>query len=216
VLASLQEFSSTTRSVAGLPIEFHHSCVVRRLIPSPHLSIPPCHCQHSRSSDSPTALLLLWQVNMNKDGHLKAIFVMMMSLLHSSFDDLRALQAAGGLASAVESSGPFSWVEPCIAVLNLIFSWDFSEQEDKAGVMSALSVNRGEIITPGPLWRDVLVQPATIDLFYSLHSLCRENHKLGHEVRQCLVDLAAIRGDVFADEVSSQVSFSMHWSSSVR
>jgi hypothetical protein len=153
---------------------------------------------------------------MNKDGHLKAIFIMMMSLLHSSFDELRALQAAGGFASAVDSSGSFSWVEPCIAVLNLVFSWDFSDQEDKAGVIRALSVNRGEIITPGPLWRDVLVQPATIDLFYSLHSLCRENQKLGHEVRQCLVDLAAIRGDVFADEVSSQVRFFRHWSSSAR
>jgi hypothetical protein len=43
VLASLQEFSSTTRSVAGLPIEFHHTCVVRRPIPSPPLSISPCH-----------------------------------------------------------------------------------------------------------------------------------------------------------------------------
>lgn len=277
-LASLQEFSSTTRSVAGLPIEFHHTCVVKQPPPAPlplhhHDHIPPsllplhspaaifltsasalfsslppsfhfppvspAFLLHSLSPPLPSPLLpsapppfsctallpplpsLLIppiQVQINKEGHLKAIFVMMVQLLHSTLETLRALSGST-LSSAVDQHGPLGWLEPCMSVLTLIFSWDFSDQEGKGDAMGALSVSRGEIITPGALWQDVLVclptsaspflfralgpdltivcrfqvQPATIDVFYTLHSLCREQSNLAHSVRQCLVDLAGQR-----------------------
>jgi hypothetical protein len=44
----------------------------------------------------------------------------------------------------------------------------------QGGVMGAFKISgRGDVISPGAAWADVLVQPTTIDLFYSLYAACR-------------------------------------------
>ena len=61
---------------------------------------------------------------------------------------------------------------------------------------------RADVIAPGQGWSDVLVQQSTLDLIYALYAVCRfsSNGTIAHACRQSLVDMAAIKGDVFPDE----------------
>ncbi len=69
------------------------------------------------------------QQRINQEGHLKHVFSMLVSLLAASLDTLQQHSAA--LAAALASDGPFNWLEPCVAVINQIFGWDFSDSESK-------------------------------------------------------------------------------------
>ncbi len=44
------------------------------------------------------------------------------------------------------------------------------------------------------------VSPETVTRFYELYAVCRRSPPAGHGLRQCLADLAALRGDVFPGE----------------
>lgn len=54
---------------------------------------------------------------------------MLSSLLASSLEPLR--QQSANLQTAAASDGMFNWLEPCTAVLNHVFSWDFTDAEAK-------------------------------------------------------------------------------------
>ncbi len=84
------------------------------------------------------------QQRMNQDGHLKHIFSMLVSLLVASQDALRQQSASG--AAAFNSDGPFGWLESCIAVINTIFGWDFSDSESK------VCVGRSKVLVAVNVW----------------------------------------------------------------
>jgi hypothetical protein len=50
----------------------------------------------------------------------------------------------------------------------------------------------------GCVWAQV--SPETVTRFYELYAVCRRSPPAGHGLRQCLADLAALRGDVFPGE----------------
>jgi len=163
------------------------------------------------SSNSRSIVGLSWefhhksQQRFHQEGHLKLFFSLLLSLLSASIDNLRAVQA--DIQNVTLPGAPLAWLSPCIAAVNHMLSWDFTDAEAKGGVLGSLKSGRGDVITPGVAWRDIFMQPSTIDLIYSCFAVCRHHQMLGHALRQCLVDLAAIRGDVFPDDAARQAYF---------
>ena len=167
------------------------------------------------SSNSRSIVGLSWefhnksQQRFNQDGHLKFFFSLLLSLISASLERLRAGQA--DIQSLTLPGAPLAWLSPCVAAINHMLSWDFSDAEAKGGVLGSLKSGRGDVITPGAAWRDVFMQASTIDLFYNCFAVCRVHPMLGHALRQCLVDLAAIRGDVFPDDGARQGALRCHY-----
>ncbi len=70
----------------------------------------------------------------------------------------------------------------CVYICIYIYIYIYTHTYIQGGVMGAFKISgRGDVISPGVAWADVLVQPTTIDLFYSLYAACR-----------CVDDLAVI------------------------
>ena len=169
----LEELSSSTRSAAGLSWEFHDHC----------------------------------QKRFHAEGHLKMIFRLALTLLGSAIEMLSKQGSQQEIDQLLSETGGLSWVHTCVKVVNQTLSWDFSDMSStSSGVagLTSLAPNSGraDVITPGKGWSDVLVHQSTLDLLYSLYAGCRfsSNSALSHLCRQCLVDVSAIKGDVFPDE----------------
>jgi hypothetical protein len=172
MLALLEEFSSSNRSVVGLSWEFHNQC----------------------------------QQRFHQEGHLKMLFRLSLSLLGNAVETLRAQPSQQEIDRLLSEGGALSWVATCVEVVNQTLGWDFSDPSASGGVVGlsslAPSSGRADAIMPGKAWSDVLVQQSTLDLLYALYAVCRfsGNSALSHSCRQCLVDVSAIKGDVFPDE----------------
>lgn len=54
-------------------------------------------------------------------------------------------------------------------------------------------------LRPNPVWRDVILDPAVVELFFTLYWKVRTNPQLAHHARNCLVQLASLSGGVFRD-----------------
>ncbi|XP_063971922.1 exportin-4-like isoform X2 [Diachasmimorpha longicaudata] len=50
----------------------------------------------------------------------------------------------------------------------------------------------------GPYWRDVILDPVVLQVFFSLYWKVRTNPQLAHHARNCLVQLASLNGSVVA------------------
>lgn len=142
------------------------------------------------------------------EGHLKMLFCLALSLLGGALETLRAQSSQEAIDALLSEAGSLSWLPTCVAVVNQTLGWDFSDVSTSGGVVGlaslAPSTARADVITPGKGWSDVLVLQATLDLLYGIYSLCRfsSNEALSHACRQSLVDISAIKGDVFLDEAA--------------
>ncbi|EKX40787.1 hypothetical protein GUITHDRAFT_113055 [Guillardia theta CCMP2712] len=161
------------------------------------------------SSSNRSVVGLTWEIHhqcqqrFHAEGHLKTFFTLAMSMIAASLDFLKHHQK--DIDALTSSSGSHHWLIHCVEVINQSLNWDFTDAQAKGGVVGSFapSLNgRNDVITPGAAWRDVFVQGSTLDLFYSLYATCRGSSNMAHVARQCLVDLAAIRGDVFPDDAS--------------
>ena len=173
MLALLEEFSSSSRSVVGLSWEFHNQCQQRFLA----------------------------------EGHLKTFFCLSLNLLGGAVETLRAQPSQQDIDKLLGDAGELVWVSTCVSVVNQTLNWDFSgSASSSSGVVGLASLapngGRADVIAPGQGWSDVLVQQSTLDLIYALYAVCRfsSNGTISHACRQSLVDMAAIKGDVFPDE----------------
>jgi hypothetical protein len=148
------------------------------------------------------------QQRFHAEGHLKMLFRLALSLLGGALETLRAQSSQEAIDQLLSEAGTLSWLGTCVAVVNQTLSWDFSDASTSSGVVGlsslAPSTARADVILPGKGWSDVLVQQTTLDLLYGVYSLCRfsRDDALAHACRQSLVDISAIKGDVFPDQAA--------------
>ena len=99
----------------------------------------------------------------NGDGHLLRVFGMVLSVLYARIEPLRAAVAAapGGAlpAAATAAGGGLAWLPPCVAVLERVFSWDFTDSDARGGVVGSFKSGRADVVAPGAPWREALVRP---------------------------------------------------------
>ncbi|XP_046738110.1 exportin-4-like isoform X2 [Diprion similis] len=59
---------------------------------------------------------------------------------------------------------------------------------------SAYESDSSPALRLGPMWRDVILDPSVLDLFFTLYWKVRTNPQLAHHARNCLVQLATLNG----------------------
>nr|XP_046471552.1 exportin-4-like isoform X1 [Neodiprion pinetum] len=70
---------------------------------------------------------------------------------------------------------------------------------------SAYESDSSPALRLGPMWRDVILDPNVLDLFFTLYWKVRTNPQLAHHARNCLVQLATLNGLVIeSGEVETQ------------
>ncbi len=148
------------------------------------------------------------QQRFHAEGHLKMLFRLALSLLGGALETLRAQSSQEAIDQLLTETGALSWLGTCVAVVNQTLNWDFCDASTCSGVVGLTSLTpstaRADVIMPGKGWSDVLVQQGTLDLLYAVYSLCRfsRDDALAHACRQSLVDISAIKGDVFPDQAA--------------
>ncbi|XP_020623322.1 exportin-4-like [Orbicella faveolata] len=88
-----------------------------------------------------------------------------------------------------------------LSLAEQILNWDFSHYHHKRcpllGEMAPVT-----LFKPGSSWRELLFDPALVELFFKLQVKLQANDELCHHCGQCLIQLASLCGAVLPDTIS--------------
>ncbi|KAJ3089378.1 Exportin-4 [Quaeritorhiza haematococci] len=183
--ALIDEFSTDKASAVGLPWDFHHRC--RRSF---------------------------------EEGELRRIFQIILQLLHAFMHGHQ--QHVQHHPQATLSHEDKAFLGQCVVAAEKVLSWEFAMPNDE--LLAGTFDNRGgsgggaddsssdlTVSTRFPAsWREILVRPDVLDLFFQLHSLVLYYTTFSHRSRQCLVQLAGMHGPVFGGDLNAQRAYVNH------
>ncbi|XP_012525953.1 exportin-4 isoform X2 [Monomorium pharaonis] len=100
-----------------------------------------------------------------------------------------------------ESTLPF--VKALLSIVESILSWGFIYANLPRRLMSLCEVYEAGNSPPLRLqsqWQDVILDPAVLDLFFTLYWKVRSNPQLAHHAMNCLIQLGSLHGKVLSVE----------------
>ncbi|KAI8817434.1 armadillo-type protein [Fimicolochytrium jonesii] len=126
-----------------------------------------------------------------EEGELRHIFQVVYHVLQHFMNTKEYLQDA--LSSEL--------LITAMSVAQKAVDWEFLTPEENA-LSGSFRTNQEERRTSQPgyfpaSWKEFIVRPDVIDLFFQLNSTFRDEGRLGDSARHCLTDLAAVHGPVF-------------------
>ncbi|KAF9166321.1 Exportin-4 [Actinomortierella ambigua] len=91
-----------------------------------------------------------------------------------------------------------------IHLADSILQWDFASTNQRvlAGTFEDPENDTGRVITYPASWRSVLVNGDVLSMFFKLFPLVQDDNIMTHRVRQCLIQLCGLHGEIFANEES--------------
>ncbi|XP_015117470.1 exportin-4 [Diachasma alloeum] len=137
---------------------------------------------------------LKWEVHFSAKRHfevtdLKRIFKFSISALSELTKD-----------GIPETSLPL--VKHLLSIAEGVLVWGFiyaNLPKRLIGVFEAVyESDSSPALRMGPMWRDVILEPVVLQVFFSLYWKVRTNPQLAHHARNCLVQLASLNGAVVA------------------
>ncbi|TPX65919.1 hypothetical protein SpCBS45565_g04813 [Spizellomyces sp. 'palustris'] len=126
-----------------------------------------------------------------EEGELRHIFRILVQIIQHT------LQAG----PKIDNPPEFDFFTMSVAAMEKILGWDFVKPCDNAlqGRFERRQHIRDYLITADfPIsWREFIVRPDIIDMFFQLHHTMEEHDRLSDHTRQCLIHLAGLHGSVF-------------------
>ncbi|KAG0234033.1 Exportin-4 [Actinomortierella wolfii] len=135
-----------------------------------------------------------------EERHLRLIFEASLRILHDQLQDLIA--NPGQDVSGKQK--PLLGLS--IHLADSILQWDFASNNQRvlAGTFEDPDNDVGRTVNYPASWRSVLVNGDVLSMFFKLFPLVQDDNIMTHRVRQCLVQLCGLHGEIFADEVSTR------------
>ncbi|KAF9975838.1 Exportin-4 [Actinomortierella ambigua] len=131
-----------------------------------------------------------------EERHLRLIFEASLRILHDQLQDLMA--NPGQDVSGKQK--PLLGLS--IHLADSILQWDFASTNQRvlAGTFEDPENDAGRIINYPASWRSVLVNGDVLSMFFKLFPLVQDDNIMTHRVRQCLIQLCGLHGEIFASE----------------
>ncbi|KAJ3287085.1 Exportin-4 [Borealophlyctis nickersoniae] len=121
-----------------------------------------------------------------QEGELRRVFGLILQISHAIVHD--PTKAASAEVRPLLASS--------IAAAETVLSWDFATADDNA--LNDSESKGGVSTSPFPSsWRDIVIRPDVLDMFFHLHHLMQSSETLSNRTRQCLIQLAGMNGPVF-------------------
>ncbi|KAJ3014551.1 Exportin-4 [Thoreauomyces humboldtii] len=146
------------------------------------------------SSDRATAMGLAYDHHLKsrmlfEEQELRSVFQVVVQLLQHLLRD--------GLKR--EERADIELLATCLAIADDILSWDFVNSGDNALQGSFKTERHGQNKQSGRFpasWRDLIIRPDVIDLFFELHYALQIERGLANRTRECLSSLAGVHGPI--------------------
>ncbi|XP_064627537.1 exportin-4-like isoform X2 [Lineus longissimus] len=86
-----------------------------------------------------------------------------------------------------------------LALSEQVLSWEFVQNFIPRRQIGSFGCAQFVTLKPTPVWREVLLDPQVLDVFFKLHQKVHHIEDLGHFSLRCLSQLASMNGRIFPD-----------------
>uniref|UniRef100_UPI00358FA5D2 exportin-4 isoform X2 n=1 Tax=Myxine glutinosa TaxID=7769 RepID=UPI00358FA5D2 len=97
-----------------------------------------------------------------------------------------------------------------ICLANQMLSWNFLPTNVGRHYTALLESAQDVMLKPTDGWREMLLNPRVIDLFFKVHQRVRTDPNMARDSLQCLAQLASLHGPIFSDD-KAQSGFLAHF-----
>ncbi|XP_071113997.1 exportin-4-like [Haliotis cracherodii] len=87
-----------------------------------------------------------------------------------------------------------------LSITEQVLSWEFTPKTLIRKHVGCFSINQNITLKPNASWRDTLLDPTVLGLFFKIYDKVRHNSEMAHHASQCLSQLASLNGQIFSDE----------------
>ncbi len=75
-----------------------------------------------------------------------------------------------------------------------VLTWTFINVNLPKKLISVFESDQNPSLRPGPTWKELILEPAIVELFFQLHLKVRHDAELSHHALNCLVQLSSLNG----------------------
>eukprot|EP00094_Tigriopus_californicus_P000138 TCALIF_00134-PA protein Name:"Similar to xpo4 Exportin-4 (Xenopus laevis)" AED:0.05 eAED:0.05 QI:354/0.88/0.9/1/1/1/10/107/1127 len=83
-----------------------------------------------------------------------------------------------------------------ISLTESVLSWNFINVHLPKKLISVFESDQNPSLRPGITWKDIILDPSIIQLFFNLHLKIRSDSELTHHSLNCLIQLSSLSGSV--------------------
>ena len=76
-------------------------------------------------------------------------------------------------------------------------------------LISVFEADQNPSLRPGATWKELILQPTIVELFFELHLKVRHDSELAHHTLNCLVQLSSLNGSAMTKK-ENRVGYCYH------